>query len=100
MGFSDQVIQKVWEKAVAVPDTNAAEWRKDECGARIGRKSYGDRASSFGWDIDHITPVSRGGTDDLSNLRPLHWENNAARQAGRLDCAVTSLGDKNVPARR
>ena len=29
-----------------------------------------------GWEIDHIKPVARGGSDDLSNLQPLYWETN------------------------
>ena len=45
---------------------------------------HGDRNSDHGWEIDHIKPASDGGSDDLINLRPLQWENNATRQSGRL----------------
>ena len=96
MTFSEEVIQGVWEKGRAVTGYRPERWRKDECGAWIARDQYGNRGDLCGWDIDHITPASRDGRDELSNLRPLQWENNASRQAGRLDCVVTSDRDKNL----
>ena len=51
---------------------------RDRCGALIARNAHGQRTPQ-GWEIDHILPVARGGTDALSNLRPLHWQNNAAK---------------------
>lgn len=89
---NEETIKKVWAKAVGTD----ADWRKDECGAWIYRGSYGIR-SDYGWEIDHITPVSKGGSDALSNLRPLHWRNNVKKSDGRLACALRALGNENRP---
>jgi len=99
MSFSEDTIQKVWEKGTIIQDNDPNVWRKDQCRAWIGRKHYGNRDSQYGWEIDHITPESEGGGNELSNLRPLQWQNNASKQAGRLGCVVTSSGTENVPIR-
>lgn len=94
--FSDEVILAVWRKGTIVHGYDSAEWRKDQCGAWIGFKFYGDRSSDYGWEIDHITSVAHGGGDNLSNLRPLHWRNNVKKSDGRLSCVVEASGNKNV----
>jgi 5-methylcytosine-specific restriction endonuclease McrA len=82
MSISNEKVNKVWEKATIIPGVNPKVKRKDKCGATIAKSAYGDHNSNFGWDVDHIKPVSKGGTDALSNLQPLHWKNNARKGDG------------------
>lgn len=96
MAWTEETIQKVWEKGKIVSGNDPGVWRKDECGAWIGRKHYGDRHSQYGWEVDHISP---GGSDSLSNLRPLQWQNNTDKSDGRLKCNVTANDKNNVNAR-
>lgn len=91
--WSDDMIQKVWEKGRIVPNNGSPVWRQDECGAWIGRQYYGNRNSQYGWEIDHISP---GGADTISNLRPLQWQNNVDKSDGHLKCNVTASGKDNI----
>ncbi len=93
MSWTDEEIQKVWEKGQKVTGNDPNLWRKDECSAWMSRKEYGNRKSDYGWEIDHISP---GGSDSLSNLRPLQWENNNDKSDGRLKCNIVSSDTKNV----
>ncbi len=77
--FTEQIIQRVWEKARTVDGYNASTIRKDSCGAWIIRSDYGNTNSIYGWEIDHIYPKEKGGDDNFDNLRALQWENNRSK---------------------
>ena len=78
-GFSEQVKLAVWNKGALPANNQTSNIRFDRYGALMRFASYGLRTSGLGWEIDHINPVANGGTDDLSNLQPLYWSNNASK---------------------
>ena len=72
---SKKIIEDVWGKGKPIRGQNPGAWRRDSEGNKIRHGSYGTDGQ-YGWDIDHIKPSSKGGSDDLRNLQPLHHQAN------------------------
>lgn len=77
--FDLQIIEAVWNKGIPVKGVPEDFIRKDVCGALMIKSRYGDTNSEFGWVIDHIYPLFKGGREDLENLRPMQWKNDLAK---------------------
>lgn len=95
MIVTDELKLAVWSKWKIVSWYESKKWRQDECLAWIWFDYYWDRNSLYGWEIDHISPQSNWWSDNLSNLRPLQWENNTSKSDWRLVCKVKAFWEKN-----
>jgi len=76
--FSEALVEAVWLKGRVDSRYDPAVYRYDSYGRWMKRSSYGT-LGEFGWEVDHVKPVSAGGSDALSNLQPLHWESNRSK---------------------
>ena len=76
--FTTETVRAVWHKAAIVPGNDPNVFRKEVCGAWVKWSAYGT-TGDYGWEIDHKKPGAGGGSDNLSNLQPLHWQNNRAK---------------------
>ena len=96
--FNEKTIEQVWTLARTVEGFNPDIIRKDACGAWIMKSQYGNRDSIYGWEIDHVYPLSMGGTDEMANLRAMQWENNVAKGDDYpvYKSKIQAEGNKNI----
>ena len=71
-------IDAVWDKTKKVRGEDPNKVRQDPYGNRIRYDKFGQETSQ-GWEIDHIKPSSRGGSDSIRNLQALQTKKNRER---------------------
>lgn len=75
---SKKTAEKVFLKAVKVIGKDPSLYRKDPYGNVMYKHSHG-KSTKMGWDIDHIKPKSRGGSDCMRNLQALNSSVNRSK---------------------
>jgi 5-methylcytosine-specific restriction endonuclease McrA len=71
-------IDKAWENAKKIRGKDPDKYRQDPYGNTMYKGSYG-KNSAMGWHVDHITPESKGGSDETRNLQALNVSVNLSK---------------------
>ena len=71
----------------------------DFAGREIAKAAYNDRNSNYGWNVDHILPLSRGGKTADHNLICCHILTNDEK-ADRFPCFKANAKDFEIQKRQ
>ena len=71
MEINKDTAMKLWEEKLG-DKTEARDYE----GREILKAAYGQKGSQYSWNIDHIKPKSKGGTDRVDNLQIVHISTN------------------------
>lgn len=97
--IDEKKLAAIWDKGIPVDGLPAEIVRKDACGALMVRQRFEDQDSEFGWEIDHIYPLIKGGDESIENLRPMQWKNRREKSNDFpvYFGTVTAEGNHNIP---
>ena len=78
--------ETAWENAAKIRGKDPDKYRRDPAGNEIFKASYG-KVTPMGWEVDHIKPTSRGGSDATVNLQALNTGVNRSKQASLVQAS-------------
>jgi 5-methylcytosine-specific restriction endonuclease McrA len=75
---SQDEVDSVWEKGTPIKGKNPDIYRRDAFGNEIYKPSYG-KSGEKSWEIDHVKPLAKGGSENLRNKQPLQTDANGEK---------------------
>lgn len=85
--------EKAWGNAKKIRGKDPNKYRQDPYGNPMYKPSYG-KASDMGWEVDHIKPKSKGGSDSTKNLQALSTSVNRSKGADKRKKSRHSKNNK------
>jgi hypothetical protein len=78
--FAFEFWKAIYGEAVLVSDCFGDQIYKEDYGnTTLKRHLPGGESFYYGWTIDHILPIAKGGDNSLNNFEIMHWQNNSKK---------------------